>query len=325
MLLAGILLFLGASLAALTFWLKERQPSKPVIAAPSEPASGAEISMSGKLRAQKTVSIPAPIDGTLGAFPVKPGDEVGEGQLLGNILNASLEDARKLAEQDLERWTERRTALESGLITARLEESRAAADASRAHNELQRAQKVYERQSLLWHEGATARRTFESAEADYQARQTEAQTLDEVAHQAQLKIERMSTDLETAKKAGSEREAELDHTLNELKSCEIRSPVDGIIISIEKQAGEPIVKGMPGLINIAVDVSQMEVVLESDPKYEKRIKPGQSALVEVPELPGNGLPATISSVDGGTVVVRFASPSPLIRPGMSALVRLRLT
>ena len=44
----------------------------------------------GKIRAQKTVLIPAPVAGTLESIEVSDGDEVFEGQVLGRIQNSAI-------------------------------------------------------------------------------------------------------------------------------------------------------------------------------------------------------------------------------------------
>ena len=67
----------------------------------------------------------------------------------------------------------------------------------------------------------------------------------------------------------------------------------------------------------------MEVVVESAAGAD-RAKPGQSALVYVAESPNEALPGVVRAVEGGTVIVEFASSSALVRPGLSAGVAIQL-
>jgi HlyD family secretion protein len=56
----------------------------------------------------------------------------------------------------------------------------------------------------------------------------------------------------------------------------------------------------------------------------KRLQPGQPALVIVADLGGEGIPAAVKSIEGNTVTVAFTSPNPVVKPGMTAQVRIKL-
>lgn len=324
-LIAGIAAVLAAGGAA--YWQLGRQaPAKPA-AAPkglAELPAGAEVSLQGTLRAKNVVVVKASIDGVLEEFPVAPGDEVFEGQILGRVTNDALKQNDHNATQELERVQARVNALESGLIAARLEESRASADAARARAEEQMAERVYNRQQLLWKEGATPRKTFDTAEKNYLTAKTEAATLTALARQVMERVEQAGRDLEAAKKLLGEAEAQASKAHDDLAAEEIHSPVDGLVLTIKKQAGEEVKKDAGELIEIGVDLTAMEVALEPEPRIQKRLAQGMPALIQIAELPGDGVPGTVTKVGDGKAVVEFASPSPLIRPGISAVVRLKL-
>lgn len=306
-------------------WKARQKPAAPppVVQEP-ELAEGAEAVLEGTLRAIHVVSVVAPLDGVLEEIPVAPGDEVFEGQILGRIANDLLEQNEKNATLELERAKSRVTALESTLLAARLEESRASADAARARSEFQRAEREYERQRLLLREGATARNTHDSAQKLFQTTQVETETLTTLTRAIQERIQQTSRDIEAARKLLAQEEEELEAARQELAAAMILAPVDGVIIAIRKQAGADVEKEKDSLFDIGVDLTELEVVVEPNPPLLRRLKPGLPALVELAELPEGGVPATVRGVEDGKAYVEFSSPSPLVRPGVTAVVRLKL-
>lgn len=325
LLAGGIALFLGVGLGALSWWQREtHKPAPQLAAANPEPPPGAEVPFSGRIQPVKIESIVSPLSGVLEEFPVKPGDEVAEGQLLGRIKNDSLEEGEREANLEFERAQSKVGGIESSLIAARLEVSRADADAARGRAELSKAQRVYDRQALLNKEGATPRKTYEAALQAYEQGKAEAAALEDASLRSQERFEQLTKDLELARKHLTEKQEQLDAAKEEMRSAELRSPADGVIVSIAKQAGEPVEKGFPDLIRISTDLTLLEIPLEIPPAILKRIQPGAAAILEMPELPGGGLPAVVREVRDGKVVVEFSSPTPAVRPGMTAIVRLKL-
>ena len=75
--------------------------------------------------------------------------------------------------------------LDAQAVSAKLEISRTEADQVRAHNELDRIEKVYERYKNLIEVGALPRLTFEKTEADYKSAKGEAATRDAASKGAQ--------------------------------------------------------------------------------------------------------------------------------------------
>jgi HlyD family secretion protein len=65
------------------------------------------------------------------------------------------------------------------------------------------------------------------------------------------------------------------------------------------------------------------VTIHVEPPALQRIHPGQDALIVVADLNGV-IPATVKDIKGRDVILSFVSPSPVIRPGMTAQVRLKL-
>lgn len=321
-LIAGVAVFVSAGIGAWTLWRRQAAPP-PKPPAPVEPAPGAELRLSGVIRAVHVVQIGAPIDGVAEEFAVKPGDEVYEGQILGRIASDTLKENEREAGLEAERAAARLNQLESELIAARLEESRAGADFTRARGESQRLERAYARQQLLMKEGATARKTFEKSRDDFNAAKGETETLEALTRQAGERVAQALREIESAKKELDERKAAHDSAQADLAAANLVAPMDGVITAIKKNAGEEVQKTMPDLIEMTPDPGALELVVEADPKSLKRIKPGQPAALLLAELP-SPLECPVKSVDGDQIVIEFSSPTPAVRPGMTAAVSLRL-
>lgn len=322
--LAGVLaVILGAGGAA--YWIRTRpKPAPPKQAAQTDLPPGAEVQINGKIRAVNVVKLPAPIDGVLEEIPVTPGDEVFEGQMIARIKNDNLTIAEQDAASEAERAAARLQALESQLIATRLEQSRLEAEQNRARGELQQRERVFNRQTLLNREGATPRRVFEAAVADYDKAKLESSTVDEMVKQIQGRIDSLIATIESARKTLEEENAQFEKARLDVAAANLLSPVDGLIVAIKKTAGSEVAKEEQDLFEIATDLISLELVLEPPPPVLARLKPGLPALIRIAEVPGEGLPANVKSAAGGVVVLEFASPNPAIRPGMTALAVLKL-
>ncbi len=317
-----------AALAALG-WIVLRLRASPPRATQKAQAPGvasipAEVRLTGTIRARQVVAVAATVEGILEQFMAEPGQEVFEGQLLARIRNGGLEAARQAAQSDLERVEARVRALESGLIAARLEASRSRADADRARSEYEKAERLFERQNFLFKEGATPKLVFEKARKEFEAARQEAETIGELARVAEDRVASLTKELDGARRLLEEKRQALEEARQNLEAAEVHSPVDGVLLARSRKVGDPVGPDVQDLLQIAVDLSALEVVLEPEPPVLERIRPAQEALVEVIEGPASGMPGQVSAVEQGRVIVAFANPSPAVKPGMTAHVRIRL-
>jgi len=316
---------LAALAAAVWILLRTRPPqAAPKTQQAGAPSIPAEVRLTGAIRARQVVAVAATVEGILEQFMAEPGQEVFEGQLLARIRNGGLEAARQAAQSDLERAEGRVHALESGLIAARLEASRSRADADRARSEYEKAERVFERQNFLFKEGATPKLVFEKARKEFEAARQEAETVGELARVAEDRVASLTKELDAARRLLEEKKQALEEARQNLEATEVHSPVDGLLLARSRKVGDPVGPEVQDLLQIAVDLSALEVVLEPEPPVLERIRPGQDVLVEVIEGPESGMPGRVSAVEQGRVIVSFANPSPAVKPGMTAHVRIRL-
>ncbi len=283
-----------------------------------------ELSLPGKIQAQHVIPVGAPVTGTIDSILVDVGQDVYEGQLLAHIASQGLEAAREEAVRAAQNAQEKVNAMESRIIAARLESSRVRADANRSRDQFERAEKTYLRQQMLNREGATPRLVYEKAGREFETARTEFNSLDELARQAESRAGDLIHDLDAARRSLEERNGEAETATTQSAGAEIRSPVSGILVARNGEPGKLIgPEEAKDLLEIAANLSQLAVTIHVEPPVLQRIRPGQDALIIVADL-SCVIPATVSEIKGKDVILNFVSPSAVIRPGITAQVRLRL-
>jgi multidrug resistance efflux pump len=301
------------------------QPSAASAAPPPEElAAGSEVSFSGPVQARNLLVVPAPIEGVLETIEVEPGGEVEEEQVLGRIKNLSLEAAQEAAREELEQIQNRVNKLESSLIAARLEVSRAMAESDRARGEFERFDKVAQREQMLYREGATARLKFEKAQKEVDTARREHEAARMLTSVAEERVQAAVRDLEAAKRQLDEKQKSLEGASADLQAAEVKSPAVGVLVGARVKAGEEVDPSMKDLFQIAVNPIELKIVVEPDPKVEPRLKDGLPALVQVVEYSGEAIQGELKKSEEGTWRVEFLAPDPMIKPGLTASVRIKL-
>ncbi|MCL2823322.1 MAG: efflux RND transporter periplasmic adaptor subunit [Polyangiaceae bacterium] len=119
----------------------------------------------------------------------------------------------------------------------------------------------------------------------------------------------------------------------------LKSPIDGVIIALTKEAGEMVVGSgfTRDIIMTVADLSVMEVLVEVDENDVPHVKLGQRAVVTVDAFPKDRLEGTVTAIANsaktkglGTqeettnfaVSVRLQAPRADVRPGMSATAEI---
>ncbi|MGH9672144.1 MAG: biotin/lipoyl-binding protein, partial [Bryobacteraceae bacterium] len=163
----------------------ERQQAEAAAKPAPAPVPAAEVTIAGPIEAAQFINVAPPVEGAVDALEVEPGEEVFEGQLLARIRNQTLNTERDRAREDANRVQERVHSLDSAVIAARLEASRAAADAARARGESEQAERVALREQALMREGATPRLKHDKAQKEFQATRAEYEALRDKAKAAE--------------------------------------------------------------------------------------------------------------------------------------------
>jgi multidrug resistance efflux pump len=311
----GAIVVLTAIGLSIGWRVRHRQvPLPKSVTAASTVVAGTEITLTGRLQAQKTAQVDAPIAGILDAWFVDVGQEVYQDQLVGRIRNADLDNAVSQAQTAVDRVEMRIAQLEAQEASTRLEVSRTNADQIRAHNELDRIEKIYQRHKGLMDAGAIARLTFEKTESDYNSAKAEAANRDASQKDAQDKAAALERDAAEAKRALAAQAAALAEAKEAVAEGDLHSPADGVVVTRDIHQGDK-VEEEQHLMTIAMQLTKLAVSLTPEPAVLARIHAGQLAFVD-------GVQGQVREVKGGEVIVEFTSAAPLTKLGTPAQVRI---
>jgi multidrug resistance efflux pump len=300
------------------------QATAPPVKTPAKPVVD-EISLPGRIEAQQVVSVASASGGSVAEFQADVGQDVTEGMLLARISNQALQAADENARAAVEMEQARVEKAGAAITAARLESTRAHADAIRARGAFDRAQRSYQRQKMLHAEGATPRLTYEKSERDYESSQAESDSLEKLSRVAEDRVSELIKEQESAKRILEDKLRDAEDAKTNLTAAEVRSPVDGQVVERKGQVGQELTQqDQAELFRIAVNLANLQVRVNPDPDALQRIKAGDQAMVIVADLGGEGIPATVKKVEGSTATVAFTSPNPVVKPGMSAQVRIKL-
>jgi multidrug resistance efflux pump len=312
----------GGGLAAF-LQFREKAPPPAAAESPADPAPP-ELTIAGTIRARHVVPVAAPVDGVLEAMDLLDGQEVFEGQLLAQVRSRRLDLELEEAKLEVERLQERVNRLDSLLIGARLEASRADAEAARVRAALALAEKDYLRQKTLFAEGATPRLTYEKAEREYQALKSEAEAVAGMAQATQARLDVAQKNLDEARRLLAEKQQDLETVESTIQEGAIHAPADGILLAHRAGPGDEVTTAMKDLFQIAVNLGELNFTAPITSAQEKLLTPGQAVLLQVAELGGLPIEGKIRSAEKGELVVEFSSPDAAVRPGLSAQVRVPL-
>ncbi|MGA9625164.1 MAG: hypothetical protein WBQ65_11895, partial [Bryobacteraceae bacterium] len=276
------------------------------------------------IRPQHVVGVGAQVDGVIDAFAVDVGQEVYQGQVLARIGSQGLDSSREAAASAVDHAQEQVNRADTAVAGARLEQSRADAEAQRARFAMERAETAFSRQQLLFSQGATPRLVYEKAQSEYDSARTEFNVMDKAAHAAAESVQSTLQEVASAQKILADENQRLQESQAAFEAADVHSPVDGLLVGRNGEVGKSAREFGDNLFQIATDTYALEVAVEPQPAVLKRLRPGQSALVLVPDLGIPGITGDIKEIKGAQVVVEFNSTIPAIRPGMVAGVRLKL-
>lgn len=209
----------------------------------------------GRTRVKDRFTVSAPATGTLLRVAFEPGDTVRPGTVLARImpLAAPLLDARTRAE------TEARLAAAEATVA----QARTAATETSARLEL--ATRDAERVRTLLRAGAASAQSAEQADLAARTRAEEAASarfgVQVAEHQAGMYRVALA---ELARGAGGR--------------VEIRAPVAGVVLGVERQSEGPIQAGQP--ILTLGDPAALEAVVDLLSADAARVRPGHPAIIE---------------------------------------------
>jgi multidrug resistance efflux pump len=315
---------LAVAAGALSRLRSQRAPIEAAQPAVAGPAAAGEISLAGTIEAQQVEVVGAQVSGSVSEFLADVGREVSEGELLARLSNEGLQTASESAKAAMDQAQARVERAGAAIISARLEATRARADAIRARSEFDRTQRAYQRQKTLHAEGATPRLSYEKSQREFESSQGEYQSLEDLARVSENRVSELVKEQENAKRILQDKAAELESATTDLAGAEVHAPVDGLVVARKGEVGKELsAQEQAELFHIAVNLAQLQVRVNPDAAVLKQIKPGAQALVVIADLAGEGLPGTVKELQGNQAIITFTSPNPVVKPGMTAQVKLK--
>jgi HlyD family secretion protein len=183
---------------------------------------------------------------------------------------------------------------------------------------LDQARRDLERVQSLHAQGLTSK-------ADVEAAQTKLDAQQAMVRSAQDDVQRAAAQLRLAG--------------DDVSKTVLRSPIDGVIIALNKEAGEMVVGSgfTRDVIMTVADLSAMEVLVEVDENDVPHVKLEQKAIVTVDAYPKDKLEGVVTAIANSAMVkgvgtqeettsfevaIRLTAPLAGVRPGMSATAEI---
>lgn len=208
--------------------------------------------------------------------------------------------------------------LDPAQLTAALDQSRAQLLAARADVKNREATAIEarlaaERTSALVTDGLASKQSLEAAQAA---------------------ADRASAAVDSARAQVIVSQAAVESNTTALSKTQIRSPIDGVVLSRDVEVGQTLAVAMttPVLFKVARDLREMEVTISIDEADVGHTRSGQQARFNVDAWPGRTFPGELASIHNVAVtrdnvvtyeaLLRVRNDDSVLRPGMTATVTI---
>jgi HlyD family secretion protein len=264
------------------------------------------ISSTGSVAALVTVEVGSQISGQVAELHADFNSRVKKGDLLAVI--------------DPQTYQQRLASAEADLAVARANMGSQQASLRKAQTTVEQARRDYERQQQL-----AARQLIAQTAIEDSRKQMELSESDLIIAQAQIK---------NAEAALQTRQASLEQARIDLSRTQIRSPIDGVVISRSVDLGQTVAASLqaPVLFKIAQDLSQIQIEAKVDEADIGSIEPEDQASFTVDAFPDQTFPGRVAQVRLAatttqnvvtySVMVQATNPRQMLLPGMTANVRI---
>jgi HlyD family secretion protein len=277
------------------------------------------ISATGTLKAVVTVDVGTQVSGMVKTLHADFNSEVEAGQVVARIDAAPFE--ARLAEAEAELAIARASVAmqDAALAEADAEMAGQRAALTAANDDLRRKRELVGKG--VERIGALDAAVMAQEQADARVKAAQARL---VRQKAQIELARAQVEQKMA--TVQQRRLDLDYTY-------IRSPVRGVVISRNVDAGQTVAASLqaPVLFRIAENLSRMQVSVSVDEADIGRVVSGQRVIFAVDAFPERSFEGRveqirkasqeISNVVTYTVVVNADNDEQLLLPGMTASVR----
>lgn len=326
----------AALVVALLVWMRAGAADETAaigeVVTVGERAFTSSVSALGAVKPQigAEVRVGSRISGRVARLRANIGDRVDKGQIIAELETADLDAVIEQRRAELTLAEAKHAAVDrlapAESAQAQAQVRRFEAEATLAHEELHRQQRLLERQLVPPALGDAARDRSEAAQAQLEAAR---RTLEVVRGTHAEQRTQAAADVERARAA-------LDSARIDRSFAVLRSPIRGVVASVSTQEGETVAAGLnaPTFVTI-IDLGRLQLNAYVDEVDIGKIAPGQSVTFTVDAFPADDFTGRVSAIyPNATIqdnVVKYIVAATIdndgiarLRPEMTAAVRIQL-
>ncbi len=259
-----------------------------------------DLSFSGTIETTQA-NLSFQIPGRVSSVTALEGQSVTKDQVIAELDRAEFQSRYDQAKANLDRAQKAKQQLETVLSISKntlpSEVARASASVNSAKDTAQDAEKNYRRYEELFRKGVVTERERDTMKLTYdiaKSRLTEAQSILKLAQGNLTKIEAARQDIETSSAQIDSARAALQQAAIQLDYTQLKSPLNGMVISRNIEPGEAV---SPGREVITVsDLSRVDLKIFVDETQIGKVKPNQKAQVKIDTFPDKVFPGFVSYV-----------------------------
>jgi HlyD family secretion protein len=308
-----------------------------------------KVTATGSCSPLETVQVGAQVSGLVKAVYADFNTRVHKGQMLALIdpgpFEVQLTEAEAAASNAEASVTAARATLNGAKANVRVAQEQLAsqkhlAEVARtgeeyAKLELDRAQRSATAGALSQDDSLTAKTTFDLAEDDYEVAQKQVDTATAMISEREAEVDQAAANLDAALADAHRAQSNVELAKVNLGYTEIKSPIEGIVLSRNINAGETVASGMiaPVLFQLVRNLDKMRVDVNLDESDVGQVKAGQLATFTVDSFPGQTFQATVrqvrheatnvQNVISYDVVLDVVNTASQLLPGMTANITIR--
>jgi len=280
------------------------------------------VHATGTVNAVTSVTVGSQVSGIIQRLHVDYNSAVKAGQVIAELDPSTFKARLVQAEATLRNNRAAVTSAQAGLEEATVRVRRQELNRDEERRKLKRSLELAEKGLISSQEKDAAQFSADSAEAATgEARAQESS--------ARAGVERAQAQVQQAEAAVDAARLDLEHTV-------IHSPIDGVVISRDVQVGQTVAASFqsPTLFTIAQDLREMQVEANVDEADIGVVREGVAAQFTVDAFPSEAFagkvaqvrlsPINVQNVITYITVIRVDNPELKLRPGMTAVVTLKV-
>lgn len=278
----------------------------------------------GSLAPNREVRLAPKVSGRIATVEVDVGDPITTGQLLLGLEKDELEISVVQAEAAVAAARANLARLQAGARPEEIEQARA--QVTQATSNLEQARSHLARITSLYESGAVTQSQLEQAQSQYEVAEAA-----HIAATSQLQLVQQgarSEDIKAVEAQLMQAEAGLAMAQLQLSHAQLTSTLDGIVADRLVQPGDMIGAGTPAFRIVQID--PVVVRIELGGRDIVRVRPGAEATLTLDAFPYQSFTGTVTAVEAVAspqsrlfgVRIEVPNPEGLLKPGMSARVRL---